>query len=180
MERPRRLGSDNGSPFNSKEFSEFAKQEEFKNDRMTSLHPRANGKVESFMENLNKTEQIASVRGKNRLERRNAVQDMLIAYRLALHPATEFAPYEALKGTPVRTKLDYTKPEHREMRRLTSQTKESQNKSRKRSNSEKGNQTRENNLLLGDNVFLKQPRKSKWSTPHELVFYVVCGIRGLK
>ena len=79
MERPRRLASDNGSPFNSKEFSEFAKQEEFKNDRMTALHPRSNGKVESFMENLNKTEQIASVRGKNRLERRNAVQNMLIA-----------------------------------------------------------------------------------------------------
>lgn len=111
MELPRRLGSDNGSLFNSKEFSEFAKQEEFKNHRMTALHPRANGKVESFMENLNKSEQLASVQGKNRLERRNAVQDMLIAYRSTSHPATEVPPYEAVKGTPVRTKLDYTEPE---------------------------------------------------------------------
>ena len=28
-----------------------------------------------------------------------------------LHPATEVAPYEALKGTPVRMKLDYIEPE---------------------------------------------------------------------
>ena len=63
---------------------------------MTALHPRANGEVERFMQTLNKTEQIANLQGKNRLERRDAVQDMLIA---TPHPATAVAPYEALKGT---------------------------------------------------------------------------------
>lgn len=108
---PRRIESDNGPPFNSKEFNEFAKQEGFQHHRVTALHPRANGEVERFMQTLNKTEQIASLQGKNRLERRNAVQDMLIAYRSTPHPATGVAPYEALKGTPVRTKLDYIEPE---------------------------------------------------------------------
>ena len=41
-----------------------------------------------------------------------------------------------------------------------------------------GRKTRENNLLLGDNVLVKQPRKNKWSTPFEPAFYVVCSIRG--
>ena len=63
------------------------------------------------MQTLNKTEQIASLQGKNRLERRNAVQDTLIAYRSTPHPATGVAPYEALKGTPVRMNLDYIEPE---------------------------------------------------------------------
>ena len=58
------------------------------------------------MQTLNKIEQIANLQGKNRLERRNAVQDMLIAYRSTPHPATGVAPYEALKGTPVRMQLD--------------------------------------------------------------------------
>lgn len=41
-----------------------------------------------------------------------------------------------------------------------------------------GRKTRENNLLLGDYVLVKQPRKNKWSTPYEPVFYVVCNIHG--
>ena len=38
--------------------------------------------------------------------------------------------------------------------------------------------TRQNNLLLGDYVVVKQPRKNKWSTLYEPVFYVVCSILG--
>ena len=100
---PRRIESDNGAPFNSKEFNEFAKQEGFQHHRVTALHPRANGEAERFMQNLNKTKAKPVLRG-------NAVQDMLIAYRSTPHPATGIAPYEALKGTPVRMKLDYIEP----------------------------------------------------------------------
>ena len=62
------------------------------------------------MQTLNKTKQIPNLKGKTRLERRNAVQDMLIAYKSTPHPATGVAPYEAFKGTPVRMKLDYIEP----------------------------------------------------------------------
>ena len=130
------------------------------------------------MKNLNKTEQIASVQDKNRLERRNAVQGMLIAYRSTPHPATEIAPYEALKGTPVRTKLYYTEPEtQRNAKDDITDQRDAQYKQKTKQQRE-GRKTRKNNLLLGDSVFLKQRRKSKWSTPHKHVFYVVCGIRG--
>ena len=63
------------------------------------------------MQTLNKTEQIANLQRKNRLEKRNAVQDMLVAYRSTPHPATAVAPYEALKGTSVKRKLNYIEPE---------------------------------------------------------------------
>ena len=97
---PRRTESDNRPPFNSKEFNEFARQEGFQHHRVTALHPRMNREVQRFMQTLNKTEQIENLLGKNRLERRNAVQDRLIAYRSTPHPATGVAPYEALKGNP--------------------------------------------------------------------------------
>ena len=58
---PRKIESDNGTPFNSKGFNEFAKQEGFQHHRVTALHPRANGEVERFMQTLNKTEQIANL-----------------------------------------------------------------------------------------------------------------------
>jgi len=61
---PRRIESDNGPPFNSKEFNDFAKQEGFQHHRVTPLHPRANEEVERFMQTLNKTEQIANLHGK--------------------------------------------------------------------------------------------------------------------
>jgi len=108
---PKRIESNNGPPFNSKDFNEFAKQEGFQHHRVMAFHPRGNGEVERFMQTLNKVEQIASFQGKSRLERRNAIQDMLIAYRSTPHPATGVAPYDALKGAPVRTKLDYIEPE---------------------------------------------------------------------
>lgn len=65
--RPRRIESDNGPPFNSKEFKEFAMQEGFQHHRITPLHPRANGEAERFMQRLKKTEQIANLHGKDLL-----------------------------------------------------------------------------------------------------------------
>ena len=81
-----------------KEFNEFAKQEGFQHHRVTALHPRANGEVEGFMQTLNKTERIANLQDKTRLERRNAVQDRLIAYRSTPHPATGVALVKLLRG----------------------------------------------------------------------------------
>ena len=175
---PRRIESDNGPPFNSKEFNEFAEQEGFQHHRVTPLHPRANGEVERFMQTLNKTEQIANLQGKNRLERRNAVQDMLIAYRSTPHPATGVTPYDALKGTSVRTKLDYIEPEPQRNEKDDIIDRRDAVYKQKMKQQREGRKTRENNLLLGDYVLVKQPKKNKWSTPYEPVFYVVCSIHG--
>ncbi|KAL9987152.1 hypothetical protein ACROYT_G001409 [Oculina patagonica] len=170
---PRRIESDNGPPFNSKDFNEFAEQEGFQHHRVTPLHPRANGEAERFMQTLNKTEQIPSLQGKNRLERRNAIQDMLIAYRLTPHPATGVAPYDALKGIPVRTKLDYIEPEPQRNEKDDIIDRRDAEYKQKMKQQREGRKTKENNLLLGDYVLVKQPRKNKWSTPYEPVFYVL-------
>ena len=47
------MDNDNGPPFNSNEFKEFAEQEAFQHHRITPLHPRVNVKGERM---LNKTE----------------------------------------------------------------------------------------------------------------------------
>ena len=53
---PRQLESDNGPPFNSIEFAEFAKREGF--HHFTPEHARANGEAESFMKLLNKQNRL--------------------------------------------------------------------------------------------------------------------------
>ena len=91
------IESDNGPPFSSKDFQEFALEEGFQHHKITPLHPTANGEVERFMQMLNKTEQIAHLQGKDRLERQNTIQDMLTAYRSTPHPATGVTPFEAMR-----------------------------------------------------------------------------------
>ena len=80
---PRQLQSDNGPPFNSREFAEFAKTEGFHHHRVTPEHARANGEAESFMKLLNKTEQIARLNGGKK--QRSCSRD---ANRLSLNTAS--------------------------------------------------------------------------------------------
>ena len=132
------------------------------------------------MQTLNKTEQIASLQGKNRLERRNAVQDMPIAYRSTPHPATGIATYKALKGKTMKTKLDYLEPEPQRNEKDDIMDHRDAEYKQKMKQQIEGRKTRENNLLLGDYVLVKQPRKNNWSTPYQPVFYIVCSIHGSK
>ena len=175
---PRRIETDNGPPFNSKEFKESGKQEGFEHHKITPLHPRANGEAERFMQTLNKVERIAHLQGKNRYERQNAIQDMLVAYRSTPNPATGLAPYDAMRGCIIRTKLDHVEPKEGnvegddQIRRKDATYKQKMKKQRE------GKKTREAALLLGDYVLVKQPKKNKWTTPYEPVFYVVREIRG--
>ena len=175
---PRRIETDNGPPFSSKEFKEFGKKEGFEHHKITPLHPRANGEAERFMQTLNKVERIAHLQEKNRYERQNAIQDMLVAYRSTPHPATEVAPYDAMRGCIIRTKLDHVEPKEGnvegddQIRRKDATYKQKMKKQRE------GKQTREAALLLGYYVLVKQPKKNEWTTPYKPVFYVVREIRG--
>jgi len=78
----------------------------------------------------------------------------------------------------VRTKLDYIEPEPQRNEKDNIIDRRDAEYKQKMKQQREGRKTRENNLLLGDYVLVKQPRKNKWSTPYEPVFYVVCSIRG--
>ena len=105
---PEQLESDNGPPFNSKEFSEFAAEEGFRYHRITPLHPRANGEAENFMKLLNKTEHRARLENK---PANTAIQELLTGYRSTPQTATGITPYDARMDRKVRTKLDYSQRE---------------------------------------------------------------------
>ena len=59
------------------------------------------------MQMLNKTEQIANLQGKDHLERQTAIQDTLLyTDQPHIHPRDS----EVMRGTTIRTKLDYIQP----------------------------------------------------------------------
>ena len=142
---PRRLESDNGPPFNSIDFANFAIEEGFEHHKITPLHPRANGAAEAFMKVLNKTEQIANLQNKDSA---TAIQEMLIAYRCTPHPATDISPYEALMKRKVRTKLGYIQRKHND-REITEEKKinERENVTRRKSDTKLRTGTLENMIL---------------------------------
>jgi hypothetical protein len=174
---PRTIESDNGPPFNGKEFAQFAEEEGFKHHRITPLHPRANGQAENFMRLINKTEQIANIQGKTKAERRNAIQEMLVAYRATPHPATNVTPYEAMKNREMRTKLDYEDPEE-ERNPKEEEIDQRDAKYKKNMKRRENKNTQENVLVVGDFVLLRQNKKNKWTTAYEPTFYTVVKING--
>eukprot|EP00794_Sanderia_malayensis_P021366 gene21366-23446_t len=173
---PKRIESDNGPPFTSKEFAEFAEKEGFDHHRVTPDHPRANGAAESFMKILNKTEQIANLKGE---DREVAILNMLTGYRSTPHPGTGVPPYEEMMNRKVRTKLDY-QPSTSEAPILNSEVinqRDMKYKMKLKSNAE-GRNTRHHSINIGDYVLLKQTKKNKWSTTFEPAFYVVYRVDG--
>ena len=71
---PEVLRSDNGPPFNSREFNDFSKHLGFAHRKVTPYWPRANGDVERFMRTIKKVIKaikVAVMDGKQKLETRN-------------------------------------------------------------------------------------------------------------
>ena len=170
---PRKIQSDNGPPFNSEDFRRFAEEEGFNHETVTPLHPRANGEAESFMRVINKTEQITALQSRGKSEREIAIQETLTAYRSTPHPATGVTPYQAMQNRDIRTKLDYKAPQEQinEIEMKIS-TRDAEYK-RKMTEKKENRNFRETQLILGDYVLVKQPKRNKWSTAYEPTFYNV-------
>ena len=101
---PQTIQTDNGRPFTSHAFSEFARKTAFQHKCIMPKHPKAQGQVEGFNKLENKITAIAKQANTNPHE---AIHDMLQAYRSSPHPATKKTPYELLMNREVRTKLDH-------------------------------------------------------------------------
>ncbi|CAG2202522.1 unnamed protein product [Mytilus edulis] len=157
---PEKIETDNGSSFSSNEFSNFATEMGFYHHKITPLHPRANGEAENFMKLLNKTEQIAHMKGNHS---NDAIQDMLMGYRSTPHPATGFTPYAALMNRDVRTKLDHVRNKN-----------ETENMNKEITERDK----EYNSFKISDHVLFKQEKRNKWSTAYELEPYIIYKISG--
>jgi hypothetical protein len=90
---PKTLKSDNGPPFNSHNFREYARGSGFKHRRITPLWPRANGLCERFMKNLTKVMKNAAIDGSSW---EKELTEFLRAYRDTPHASTKKSPNELL------------------------------------------------------------------------------------
>jgi hypothetical protein len=99
---PRILKTDNGPPFQSEAFCNFAKELGFEHQRITPLWPASNGLVENFMKGLGKVSKISVGHGKPFVQ---LLHNFLRDYRSTPHPTTNYSPFRLLYGRNPRTRL---------------------------------------------------------------------------
>ena len=90
---PKSTVSDNGPPFNSKQFADFLQSRGILHRRVTPVWPQANGEAERFMRPLKKTIQTAHLEKKNIP---SEVENFLFAYRNTPHSTTKVSPAELM------------------------------------------------------------------------------------
>lgn len=99
---PQVIKTDNGPPFNSYAFRQYAENMGFKHRRVTPLWPRANAQAESFNKPMTKAIKTAQIEGKNW---KQELYNFLRQYRATPHSSTGYSPYQLLFGREPSTKL---------------------------------------------------------------------------
>ena len=99
---PEVLRTDNGPPFQSEEFAQFAKFMGFKHRKIMPRWPQANGIAERLMKSLKKVYQTAHTEHKNSQQ---ALNEFLRNYRATPHKTTGASPSSLLFQHEQRTRL---------------------------------------------------------------------------
>ena len=169
---PEVVRSDNGPPFKSAEFKQFAQYLGFRHRRVTPYWPRANGEVERFMRTLKKTLRTACHEGKSW---RQTMYRFLRNYRATPHSTTCVAPSTVMFGRPMRTRI----PEYpvgmndRAFREV-----DEANKAKMKTNADKHNKGKPD-LTTGDPVLVKkQGYVDKFSDPYQSDPFTVVASKG--
>jgi len=143
------IRTDNGPPFNGKEFAAYARKMGFRHRTVTYAWPEANGEAERFMRTLGKTIRTAIASGVNWMTQ---LQEFLRNYRMTPHPATGVSPAEALMGRVSHGRLPDLKQSDDAYKQ---QLKEYADRRRR---------VKEHPFAVGDHVWLKKEGKLKKKT----------------
>jgi hypothetical protein len=171
---PRVVRTDNGPPFNSSEFANFAKYIGFLHRKVTPLWPKANGEVERMMRNLKKLYRTATTTQQNW---KQALNQYLRNFRATPHSSTGIAPATLLFGREVRTRLPEMPPKARND--LVVRSKDQKSKAKMKDNAEKGRHFNKKPICTGDFVLLKRDgNMSTHKTPYYTEPYEVIKVNG--
>ena len=99
---PEQVTHDNGPPYNSDSWTNYAKERGFALKPCTPEHPKSNGLAERFMGVLVKAVHTAIAAGR---DVQTEVNRRLLHYRNTPHPSTGRTPAELIMGRRMRTKI---------------------------------------------------------------------------
>ena len=170
---PKDVISDNGPPFNSRDFKDFATEYNFNHRRITPCWPQANGGAESFMVNLGKVIRCAQIEGK---PWRHELVKFLANYRATPNLTTGLAPSELIFRRANTSRLPTGHlPETNSIEALA-RSRDKEAKARLPNNSSKLQVA--SKIRIGDQVLVQWKKTNKLMSRFDPVPYVVKFIKG--
>ena len=170
---PGQIVTDNGPPYQSHEWREFAKEYGFKYRPVTPLHPEANGQVERFNRVLVKTIHAAIAEGK---DPKVEVRRRVLNYRNTPHYTTGVAPSELVLGRLIRTKMPHVDKINRSKLHQKARKNDQEQRTKTKEMLDKRRRATETKIDVGDQVLLAQ-NKSTTSPPFDPKPYDVVQVK---
>ena len=178
---PEMIRTDNGAPFNGKEFYTFSQQFGFKHRKVTPMWPEANGEAERFMKTLNKFVRTQVINNHNwKLE----LHTFLMHYRSTPHSSIKISPFKALTGRDMNSGLPRSTSLSSKPSSMSNSLKafiSQKDRASKENMIEYANNKRKvkpHNLSIGDQVLVKQKKINKFSTPFNPKPFSIIKIKG--
>ncbi|CAB4038457.1 uncharacterized protein K02A2.6-like [Paramuricea clavata] len=174
---PKVVKSDNGLPFNSNEFANFASFLGFEHRKVTPYWPQINGKVERFMRTLEKAIRTTHLEKKNWKQEMNA---FLRQYRATPHSTTDVSPSQALNGRKIQTLLPQLTEVNQSDIYNPIHEKDSEKKRKMKEHADQRRRSETSGIKVGVVVLIRQPKTNKLSTPFNPYPYKVVARKGSK
>lgn len=166
---PKAMKSDNGPPFNSKDYREYCANRGIAPVFSWPLTPQQNGMAEKAMQIVDKAMQAASAEGR---DFRKTLAEAIRAHNTAVHRTTNVVPSDVMFARKLRRTLPLlgsaiflTNDEEIRERDWAEKQRAKQREDKKRG-------ARESRIMVGDKVVLRRSTKLKGQTnydPEELV-----------
>ncbi|CAE1278376.1 unnamed protein product [Acanthosepion pharaonis] len=159
---PVSLKTDNGPPFNSSDFKDYASLAGFKHRKITPLWPQANAETERFMQTVKKSIKAALIKGRSW---KQELFKFLLNYRTTPHCTTGVPPASVLFGRTIKNRLPHL---------ITSiagdssiRERDTQAKTTMKRYADRKTYVKPNDLRVGDTVIIKNDHTSKALTPYQ-------------
>ena len=161
---PQVLKTDNGPPFQSEEFREFAEELGFRHRKITPYWPEANACAERFMKNLGKLCRCAQLSGK---PWQRELYRFLRNYRTTPHSSTGIPPATIVHGYQMATKLPVSTREASDIDKVVRRNDEMA-KQKMKENAEKRRKVtyQDNYFQVGEEVLVKNTKVTNKTSPN--------------
>jgi hypothetical protein len=175
---PKQVKTDNGPPFNSSEFQQFANYLGFSHRKITPYWPQANGEVERFMRTLEKAIRTAQVEGK---PWKQELYTFLRNYRATPHSTTNVPPFDAMFQRPMKTKLpeEHNHEEIKESQKNDDvRIQDGKAKNEMKTYADQQRHSKPSKIEEGNAVLVRSQKRGKLQTPFQPAPYRVLKKKG--
>ena len=173
---PRKIISDNGPLFKSKEIKDYFSKHAIIHHWITPYWRHENGEIECFMKSMMKVIQSTYIEQSNW---ENALQKFLFGYCVTLHSSTQIPPTDLMYSHRILYTLpDISNEINSTSMQRTFQWNDSLAKQTWLDYTTGKHRPKESSLKVGDRVLVKQTRQNKLSTMFKLYPNRITGLNG--